>query len=218
MKKSLLKVLTLVMAVACVFCAFAGCNSTTPDNGGDKPTPEKPQKELSYVLNTDGASYKVTGFKGDAFGEIEIPETYEGKPVTIIARDAFKDGANKIRKVTVGKNVEVIETGAFAGCKNLETFTFAEGSKLKKIETLAIESGTAFNYVIIPASIEVIATEAFFGCDNVKLYLEIESAPQGFEENWDLIDFDTYGQKTVKAVVCFKGEWSLVNGIPTVNA
>lgn len=217
--KKWLKVLTTIMAVVCAFTAFTACNNTG-DNGDDPQTPQTPQtptKELSYVLNSDGASYKVTGFKGDAFGEIEIPETYEGKPVTVIGASAFKSSANKIRKVTVGKNVEVIESEAFAGCKNLESFKFAEGSKIKTIKTLSIESGTAFEYLIIPASIEVIETEAFFGCDNVKLYLDIQAAPATFGENWDLIDFDTYGQKTVKAVVCFKGEWSLVNSNPVKN-
>lgn len=214
MKKNLFKAMALMLVVVSAFLMFTACS---PDNSNDDK-PQTPVKELAYELNSDGQSYKVVGFKEEGFGNVTIPDTYEGKPVTIIAQNAFVKNATKVRNVVVGKNVEVIETNAFKGCKNIETFKFAEGSKIKTIKATAVEAGPSFYNVIIPASIEVIETEAFFGCDNVVMFLDIESAPAGFQENWDLIDFDTYGKKTVKAVVCFKGEWSLVNGNPVKNA
>ncbi len=214
MKKKLFKVMAFMLVVVSALSMFTACS---PDNSNDDK-PQQPVKELAYELNSDGQSYKVMGFKEEGFGDVTIPDTYEGKPVTIIAQNAFVKNATKVRNVVVGKNVEVIETNAFKGCQNLESFKFVEGSKIKTIKTMAIESGPDFPNVIIPASIEVIETEAFFGCDSVVMFLEVESAPAGFQENWDLIDFDTYGQKTVKAVVCFKGEWSLVNGNPVKNA
>jgi hypothetical protein len=216
MKRKLFAIVTILMAITCAFTALTACS---PDNGVGDGGGEKPAaKELAFELNSDNASYKVTGFKGDAFGDIVIPDTYEGKPVTVIASDAFKAEGRKVRTVIVGKNVEIIESGAFAGAANLTSFKFADDSKIKTIKTGAIEAGTSFESLILPVSLEKVEGEAFFGCDNVKIYLEVETAPAGFEEGWDLIDFDTYGKKTVKADVIFKGAWSLVNGIPVKNA
>lgn len=215
MKRKLFAIVTILMAITCAFTALTACSPDNSDEGGGE-TPAV--KELAFELNSDNASYKVTGFKGEAFANIEIPDTYEGKPVTVIAKDAFKADGRKVRTVTVGKNVETIESGAFAGATNLTSFKFAEGSKIKTIKTGAIEAGTGFASLILPSSLETIENEAFFGCDNVKIYLEVEAVPAGFQEGWDLIDFDTYGKKTVKADVMFKGAWSLVDGVPTKNA
>ena len=65
----------------------------TPPGGGNKDTddndnPEKPATEgLKYTLLADDA-YEVTGYDGIAT-EINIPSTYNGKPVTSIGDNAI---------------------------------------------------------------------------------------------------------------------------------
>ena len=113
-KKLLIIMLALIMTIASAF-ALTACGETngnggsnTGNNGNDDNTdnttvvtpgggnkdtddndnPEKPATEgLKYTLLADD-TYEVTGYDGTAI-EINIPSTYNGKPVTSIGRDAF---------------------------------------------------------------------------------------------------------------------------------
>ncbi|WP_408070676.1 leucine-rich repeat protein [Butyrivibrio sp. JL13D10] len=73
---------------------------------------------------TDAGKVEYTEAIKSAKGNITIPETvtignttYE---VTSIAKNAFK-GNKKIKKVTIGKNIETIGSGAFSNCPNLKS-------------------------------------------------------------------------------------------------
>ena len=113
-KKLLIVMLALIVAIASAF-AFTACGETngnggsnTGNNGNDDNTdnttvvtpgggnkdtddndnPEKPAtKGLKYTLLADD-TYEVTGYDGTAT-EINIPSTYNGKPVTSIGDNAI---------------------------------------------------------------------------------------------------------------------------------
>ena len=218
MKRKLLSILTVLLAITCAFTMFTACTPSVDNDDDGGKTPEV--KELTYELNSDGESYMLTGFKAEGFSEVIIPDTYEGKPVTVIATDAFtiKTGSLKIKSIKVGKNVEIIKEKAFQRCDNLETFEFADGSKLTTIEKNAIGASILFKNIIIPESVVNIASGAFSPCQNLNIFLNIEEAAAGFEENWSIINFDTYGDPVLPAAVFYKGEWSVVNGLPVKNA
>lgn len=72
---------------------------------------------------------------------VVIPETYRGKPVTVIAADAFRDQTDLV-SVTIPDGVSRISTRAFSGCTSLER-------------------------VSIPASVGWIDRYAFFGCSSL---------------------------------------------------
>ena len=55
--------------------------------------------------------------------EVVIPDTIEGKPVTAIDREAFKDNS-RIISVKMPKNLHEIGDEAFAGCINLQFVVF----------------------------------------------------------------------------------------------
>ena len=59
-------------------------------------------------------------------------------PVTSISKNAFK-GLNKLKKVTIGKNITTIGAGAFRGCKKLSNITI-KSTKLKKVGSKAFTS------------------------------------------------------------------------------
>lgn len=82
---------------------------------------------LSYRLNK--SSYTVTGI-GDETEDIIVPLTYDGLPVTKIAKRAFC-GNERIKSVVIGDNVTAIGKEAFA-CSNLKIITI--GKKVKVIE------------------------------------------------------------------------------------
>lgn len=71
---------------------------------------------LYYIIQDDEIS--ITGFKGTA-GEVRIPETLEGYPVTVIDKKAFLS-RKFLRTVQLPDSIREIRDWAFAYCDGLE--------------------------------------------------------------------------------------------------
>jgi hypothetical protein len=99
------------------------------------------EKHLDFTLSSNGASYVVTGLGTVTDPDIVIPATYEGKPVTAIADETFKD-CTKITSVTIPGSVTSIGLWAFEGCTGLISVT-------------------------IPDSVTSISYVAFIGCSGI---------------------------------------------------
>lgn len=86
------------------------------------PMVEKPAAEFSYdlnfALNSDKASYTVTGIGSCKDVDIIIPSEYEGLPVTQIGEDAFSNLAQEysVNSLTIPNSVVKIGSGAFYNC------------------------------------------------------------------------------------------------------
>ena len=98
-------------------------------------------KGLQYSLNIDGNSYSVVGMDS-AETQIIIPATYNGKPITSIGDEAFKE-CNSIESVLIVGSVTSIGDSAFSGCSKL----------------------TSIN---IPDSLIGIGHDAFKGCNSLQ--------------------------------------------------
>ena len=79
-----------------------------------------------YLLEEED-SYTVLGINEEHTPNITIPNTYNGKPVTSISNEAFKN-INDIESVLFGINIITIETDAFLGCDSLQIIYF-EGNE-----------------------------------------------------------------------------------------
>lgn len=86
--------------------------------------------------------YIVSAKDTDISGDIYIPSTYDGKPVTTVSWDGFS-GCHNITSVTIAEGVSLISYNAFAGCTNLKK-------------------------VIIPDTVKFIGEYAFAYCDNLE--------------------------------------------------
>ena len=115
---------------------------------------------LKYSLSGDGAYYIVTGI-GTASGDIIIPDTHEGLPVTYIGDRAF------------------------SSCSNLESVTFAEGSQLTTIGGDAFDYCSSLTSIEIPAGVTSIGFAAFSGCSNLNTVYYAGSI-----EDWFNIEFE----------------------------
>ncbi|NLM87104.1 MAG: leucine-rich repeat protein [Clostridiales bacterium] len=82
-----------------------------------------PISDFSYSIN-EGQVF-ITGYKGTG-GDVVIPSEIEGLPVVSIGQTAFLDNL-KVQSVWIPRSVRRIEFGAFSGCSNLNSISFAYG-------------------------------------------------------------------------------------------
>ena len=110
-------------------------------------------EDLIYQLN--GNSYEIVGYTGSDKSVI-IPSTYDGKPVTSIASEAFKDN-RYITYVYLPETVTNIGNNAFKNCYSLEIFNFA---KVQVIGQNAFEN-TNIKKISLPDTLISIGKSAF---------------------------------------------------------
>ncbi|WP_407453757.1 leucine-rich repeat domain-containing protein [Methanobrevibacter sp.] len=120
---------------------------------------------LTYTELTDG-TYSVslnTTFKNSIIS-INIPDSYNGKPVTTIAENAFNN-ASQLEFVKIPETVTSIEKNAFSSCKALKNIQLPSG--LNNIGTYAFTNCQSLEKIVIPNNVTNIGTYAFNNCDNL---------------------------------------------------
>ncbi|MBR2876365.1 MAG: leucine-rich repeat domain-containing protein, partial [Clostridia bacterium] len=147
-------------------------------NGSVTPsTPVDPSSYLSFTLNEDEESYSVTGCSEDASGELVIPSTYNGLPVTSIGDCAF-EYCESLTSITIPDNVTSIGENIFNACSALEEinvstgndyFASVDGVLFNKNKTTLIKmpEGAGQTSYIIPNSVTSIGDWAFFCCESL---------------------------------------------------
>ena len=109
-------------------------------------------------------SYIVSGIGECTDTQVVIPSVYNGKPVTAISSNAFKDN-NDIVQVVIPASVTNIGSAAFKNCQSLVSVVLNEG--------LEIIGNSAFMYCIslktidIPDSVTNLGSAAFIACSNL---------------------------------------------------
>ncbi len=126
--------------------------------------------ELLFGLCSDKKSYEVTGMKPRNYeGEVIIPETYEGLPVTQIAYGAF--GNTKITSVFIPASVRSIRHKAFMCCSDLESVVIAENSLLSEVEDSVFMGCTRLRELYFHDRLMHVGYFAFGDCDNLHCIL-----------------------------------------------
>jgi len=130
---------------------------------------------FTYVDN--GTSITIIACQTSAVGEIDVPATIVGKPVTSL-QNTFT-GCHSVNSVTIPASVSTISTYTFFECGNLSTinvdsanttFSSVDGMMLNKSQnTLLVYPVGKGESITIPASVTNIGTEAFSHCTMVSI-------------------------------------------------
>lgn len=126
-KRILTCVLAAIMAVSLTACSDSkeSSGNGTPVYTDDPSIVYSPADDFEYWYDEAAGGTMIRGYI-DAGGEIAIPKEIEGKPVTIIDRNTFKDNA-AITSIYIPSTVKKIDQCAFQNCKSLEAETLKNG-------------------------------------------------------------------------------------------
>lgn len=94
-------------------------------------------------------------------GELEVPETYNGYPVTKIAKRAFR-ASTEITSVILPEGLTVIGEEAFGGCASVENIVVP--STVTTIENGAFVLCESLNEITLPETVTTIFPYTFLEC------------------------------------------------------
>ncbi len=92
---------------------------------------------------------------------LQIPETINGLPVTVIGPGLFSRDGN-ITNITIPQSITSIEASAFASCVGLTTLAIP--SDVTNIGSSAFEGAAGLTSVVVPDSVTSLGNSAFVGC------------------------------------------------------
>ena len=113
---------------------------------------------LTYEITNDEVI--ITACDTSISGDVVIPDTIEGYPVTTIGVRAFYN-CQHIAGVTVPDSVTTIEEGAFFDCKILADFVI--GNNVKTLGSQVFTNCFCLTDIEIPASVESLGVGLFSG-------------------------------------------------------
>lgn len=121
-----------------------------------------------------GTSITIASCSAGATGEVTIPSTIEGKPVTRIGNQAFEN-QSELTSVVIPTSVTKIGSYAFSSCSGLTSVLIP--ASVTTIENYAFSGCSGLTSISLPASITSIGTYAFYNCSSLKSANFLGNAP-----------------------------------------
>lgn len=163
MNKTLSKILSLILTVI-LTVGIVSVNTIVADaetfTDGD----------WIYSISELNGLIIIEGYTGTE-SVVEIPSDINGKAVTEIGSEAFKNNGT-ITEVTIPSSVKSIRNDAFSYCTSLRKVNLSEG--LTEIHTAFI--GTAIENVTIPSTVKYLSEDAFADGAVKEITVEAEHA------------------------------------------
>ncbi len=113
-----------------------------------------------YTLINNDSEYEIKSV-GSAAGEIEIENSYRGKPVTSVGDSAFR-GSRSVEKLILSKNINYIGASAFYNCLNLTEINIPD--TVNFIGKSAFQSCSSLASITLPKGLTEISEYTFAYC------------------------------------------------------
>jgi len=115
--------------------------------------------DLTYTVNGD--TITITDCNISASGELVIPDTIDGLPVTVIGEKAFSECEN-LTTVIIASTVTTIGVSAFERCESLSSINIP--NSVVGIADSTFERCESLTSITIPDSVTSIGKGAFKNC------------------------------------------------------
>ena len=143
------KLFPLILLLLLTFI-FVGCSDAPKSN------------RYSYEDTNGGVIIKAVLVRTRT---LDIPESYQGKPVVAIADNAFYRSED-LRKVLIPSSVKSIGVNAFADCEKLNSVIFEEGGNCSISES-AFEGCLLLKTLKFNGSVVSVGERAFMNCKRI---------------------------------------------------
>ncbi len=115
-------------------------------------------------IKMESGNYAVSATDKTLPSHLEIPDSYKGKPVTVVAPYAFKNHT-EIENITLPESVTRISTDAFSGCSALEQVNIPES--VVWIDRYAFFGCNSLTEVDLPDGLTRLGSYAFKDCSSL---------------------------------------------------
>jgi hypothetical protein len=126
--------------------------------------------DLHFTLINGGTEYSVSAVDVTSIaGEVDIPASYNGKPVTEIAALGFGVSLSAtdfpdITSVTIPASIKTIGAEAFQNCRSLSMVTFTLYAQLTTVENFAFSNCKSLRNIHLPESVSTLGIGVFTEC------------------------------------------------------
>jgi hypothetical protein len=137
-----------------------------------------------YAINQSNEITIIELINMSLSGEVVIPNTIEGLPVTQFISTTFKNNTQLI-SVVIPETIRKIPSLAFYGCDNLVSVTFESTSVLVSIGDNAFLNCYELVEISIPETVTYIGNLAFGNCFAITIYIDSHDQTTTWDNDWN---------------------------------
>ena len=164
--------------------------------------------DLTYT--TTNGEVTITDCNTAATGDLVIPDTIGGNPVTSIGDYAFYI-CTSLTSITIPDSVTSVEAAAFYRCTSLTSITIPDG--VTSIGGYAFEGCISLTSITIPDSVTSIGARAFYNCSSLTSITFLGTAPTVGVDAFKNVVGGAVALVTIEALRSFGGLCTNWNGL-----